>query len=81
MLTNSRVSSKPKHIRAILWQNFRQREDWRYVAERHELTGAGILNVTHYCAIHILSKQTRRLDLKGLEAAIQREYIKEGKIV
>jgi hypothetical protein len=55
--------------------------DWRYIATRHELTGAGILNVTHYCAIDILSKQTRCLDLKGLEAAIQREYIKEGKIV
>jgi AAA+ superfamily predicted ATPase len=55
--------------------------DWRYIAARHELTGAGILNVTHFCAIDILSKQTRRVDLKGLEAAIQREYIKEGKIV
>jgi SpoVK/Ycf46/Vps4 family AAA+-type ATPase len=55
--------------------------DWRYIAARHELTGAGILNVTHYCAVDILSKQTRRLDLKDLEAAIQREYIKEGKIV
>jgi len=43
--------------------------DWRYIATRHELTGAGILNVTHYCAVDILSKQTRYLDLKGLEAA------------
>jgi AAA+ superfamily predicted ATPase len=55
--------------------------DWRYIAARHELTGAGILNVTHYCAIDVLSKQTRCLDLKDLEAAIQREYVKEGKII
>ena len=55
--------------------------DWRYIAARHELTGAGILNVTHYCAVDVLAKQSLRLDLKGLEAAIQREYIKEGKIV
>ena len=55
--------------------------DWHYIAARHELTGAGILNVTHYCAIDILAKQARCLDLKGLEAAIQREYVKEGKIV
>jgi hypothetical protein len=55
--------------------------DWRAVAARHELTGAGILNVTHFCAIDVLSKQTRRLDMKGLEAAIHREYIKEGKII
>jgi len=55
--------------------------DWRDIAARHELTGAGILNVTHFCAVEVLAKQSRRLDLKGLEAAIQREYVKEGKIV
>jgi len=55
--------------------------DWRYIAARHELTGAGILNVTHFCAVDILAKDTLRLDLKGLEAAINREYVKEGKIM
>ena len=55
--------------------------DWRDIAARHELTGAGILNVTHFCAIDVLAKQTRHLDLKGLEAAIQREYVKEGKVL
>jgi AAA+ superfamily predicted ATPase len=55
--------------------------DWHHIAARHELTGAGILNVTHYCAVDVLAKESLRLDLKSLEAAIQREYIKEGKIV
>jgi AAA+ superfamily predicted ATPase len=55
--------------------------DWRHIAARHELTGAGILNVTHFCAIDVLSKQTRHLDLTRLEAAIQREYVKEGKVL
>ena len=32
--------------------------DWRHIAARHELTGAGILNVTHFCAIDVLAKQT-----------------------
>jgi hypothetical protein len=54
--------------------------DWRHIASRHELTGAGILNVTHFCAVDVLARQSRHLDLKALEAAIQREYIKEGKI-
>jgi SpoVK/Ycf46/Vps4 family AAA+-type ATPase len=54
--------------------------DWRAIAARHELTGANILNVTHYCAVDVLAKKSLRLDLKGLEAAIQREYIKEGKL-
>jgi SpoVK/Ycf46/Vps4 family AAA+-type ATPase len=55
--------------------------DWRHIAARHELTGAGILNVTHFCAVDVLAKQSLRLDLKALEAAIQREYFKEGKIL
>ena len=54
--------------------------DWRHIAARHELTGAGILNVTHFCAVDVLARQSLRLDLKALEAAIQREYIKEGKL-
>jgi AAA+ superfamily predicted ATPase len=55
--------------------------DWRQVAARYELSGAGILNVTHFCAIEILADQAPCLDLKRLEAAIRREYIKEGKVV
>jgi hypothetical protein len=55
--------------------------DLRFIAERHELTGANILNVAHYCAINALAKEARRLDLTGLEAAIQREYVKEGRIL
>jgi AAA+ superfamily predicted ATPase len=55
--------------------------DWRHIAARHELTGAGILNIAHFCAVDVLAKQSLHLDLKDLEAAIQREYVKEGKIV
>lgn len=55
--------------------------DWRQVANRYELSGASILNVTHYCAIEIIAAQSARLDLKRLETAIQREFIKEGKVV
>ncbi|WP_404361387.1 ATP-binding protein [Methylotuvimicrobium sp. KM1] len=55
--------------------------DWRQVANRYELSGASILNVTHYCAVEIMAAQSTRLDLKRLETAIQREFIKEGKVV
>jgi AAA+ superfamily predicted ATPase len=55
--------------------------DWRQVAHRYEITGAGIMNVTHYCALEALADRSRSLDLKRLEAAILREYIKEGKVV
>lgn len=55
--------------------------DWREVAARHELTGAGILNVTHFCALDVLAKKSACLHLSDLEAAIRREYVKEGKIM
>ncbi|MCL7419576.1 MAG: AAA family ATPase [Methylobacter sp.] len=55
--------------------------DWQQIAARYELTGANILNVTHYCAVEILAEQSLSLDLKRLEAAILREFVKEGKVV
>jgi AAA+ superfamily predicted ATPase len=55
--------------------------DWCQIAGRFELSGASIMNVTHYCAVEALADQSRRLDLGRLEAAILREYVKEGKVV
>ncbi|PPK73943.1 ATPase family protein associated with various cellular activities (AAA) [Methylobacter tundripaludum] len=55
--------------------------DWQLIAARYELAGAGILNVTHYCSVELLASQSNSLNLKLLESAIQRELIKEGKIV
>jgi hypothetical protein len=55
--------------------------NWHNVATRFELTGASIMNVTHYCALEVLADKSLCLDLKRLEAAILREYIKEGKAV
>jgi hypothetical protein len=55
--------------------------DWRQVAARYELTGADILNVTHYCALEILADESGCLDMARLEAAIMREYLKAGKPV
>ncbi|WAK03974.1 ATP-binding protein [Methylobacter sp. YRD-M1] len=55
--------------------------DWQHVAARYELTGAGILNVVHYCSVELLASQSSTLDLKRLEFAIQREFVKEGKII
>ncbi len=54
--------------------------DWRQVAARYELTGAAILNVTHYCALQAVADRSLSLDLSRLESAIQREYVKHGMI-
>jgi len=55
--------------------------DWQQVAACYELTGARIMNVTQYCAVEALADQSLCIDFKRLEAAILREYIKEGKVV
>jgi SpoVK/Ycf46/Vps4 family AAA+-type ATPase len=55
--------------------------DWHEVSDRYELTGAGIMNVTQYCAVEVLAARSHGLERKRLEAAILREYVKEGKVV
>ena len=55
--------------------------DWRDLAARFDLTGAGIVNVAHFCALEALANATRRVDRMSLEVAILRELVKEGKIV
>lgn len=55
--------------------------DWHSIASRYELSGAGILNIVHYCALESLAAPERTLDNTRLEQAILREFIKEGKVV
>lgn len=55
--------------------------DWRQVAARYELTGAGIMNVTQYCAVEALADRSCAVTSRQLEAAILREFTKEGRIV
>jgi len=55
--------------------------NWNQIATRYELTGAGIINVAHYCAVEVLASKFFQLSLQLLETAIMREYIKEGKVV
>lgn len=55
--------------------------DWRQIAARYELSGAGILNVAHYCAVEAMADQSHRLNHQRLEAGVLREYVKEGKMV
>lgn len=55
--------------------------DWHEVAARHELSGAAILNIIQFCAIDTLARGGALLDPGALDAAIRREYVKEGRIV
>lgn len=74
--------------RHVLWQKTFPRQiqladdiNWQQIAARHELSGAGILNIAHYCALQVLAKQAERISLQDLETAISREYVKEGRLV
>ncbi|MHC1775859.1 MAG: ATP-binding protein [Lentimicrobium sp.] len=58
-----------------------QEIDWYQIASRYELSGAGIVNVTHFCALECVAENTKTLSLQRLENAILREYIKEGRVV
>ena len=55
--------------------------DWQNIAARFELSGAGILNVVHYCAVESLANPLESLNAKWLENEILREFIKEGKVL
>lgn len=55
--------------------------DWEQIASQYELSGAGIVNVAHFCAIGLLADNKQQLSLANLRKAIAREYIKEGKVV
>ena len=55
--------------------------DFQQIAMRYELSGAGIVNIAHFCCIEILASNSNYLSLKLLESAIVREYVKEGKVV
>jgi hypothetical protein len=55
--------------------------NWQQLASRYELTGASILNIAHYCSIAAMADQSLQVDLKRLESAILREYVKDGRVV
>lgn len=55
--------------------------DWHQVAARYELSGAAIINVAHHCSVEALADKSLLLDWSRLEAAIVREFIKDGKVV
>ncbi|MGB4850300.1 MAG: ATP-binding protein, partial [Saprospiraceae bacterium] len=55
--------------------------DWRQVSSRYELTGSSIMSIAHYTSIAALAENSKEINLKRIEAAVLREYIKDGKIV
>ena len=55
--------------------------DLKEVAEKYVLSGGAIMNVLQYCAIRAAAKEKPSVDRKDLLNGIQRELLKEGKIL
>ncbi len=55
--------------------------DWDAIADRYELTGAGIVGAAHFCALEVLAQGLEQIDRAFIEAAILRELVKQGKVV
>lgn len=55
--------------------------DLKAIAEKYELSGSNILNIVQYCCLQALAANTDVITLVNLIRGIQREMIKENKIV
>ncbi|MES2004845.1 MAG: ATP-binding protein [Bacteroidota bacterium] len=77
----------PEH-RRILWQQafsdksvLEDKVDLKEIAEKYELAGGAIINVTRYCSIMALKRNSNMILQKDILAGIRKEFGKEGKIV
>ncbi|WP_046744641.1 ATP-binding protein [Kordia zhangzhouensis] len=73
--------------RIELWQKnipaaFMSEElDIQKIAETHEVTGANIVNIVQYACLQVLAEGGTQLTNDILTQSIQREFIKEGRMV
>ena len=56
-------------------------EDLMILSKKYEITGAGIVNVVHHCCLEAIASGRKSITLKDLQAGIEREYLKEGKVI
>jgi SpoVK/Ycf46/Vps4 family AAA+-type ATPase len=56
-------------------------EELLSLSKKYEITGAGIVNVVQYCALDCLANNRKEITPRQLQAGIEREYQKEGKIL
>ncbi len=55
--------------------------DLKQIADKYELTGSNIINIVHYCCLQALAENTNRISKENLLAGINREFIKENKVI
>ena len=78
---------KPEE-RMILWQKsfpaavrLDPAIDLRQIAQKYELSGSNIVNIVHYCCLQALAANTNVISSENLITGINREFIKENKVI
>jgi len=78
---------KPEE-RLILWQKtfppavqLDPAIDLKQVAAKYELTGSNIVNIVHFCCLQALAAHTNEISAENLFAGINREFVKENKVI
>lgn len=74
--------------RLVLWRKslptavqFSPKIQLEQIAEKYELSGSNITNIVHYCCLQALASETRQINPDDLLKGIQRELIKENKMI
>ena len=74
--------------RLVLWQKIIPSAislapdiDLSRIAAKYEFSGSNIVNIVQYCCIKILSLHSQVISLAILQEGIDRELLKEGKII
>ena len=53
----------------------------RQIAEKYELSGSNIVNIVHYCCLQALAADSNIITLEILITGINREFVKENKVI
>ena len=74
--------------RLILWQNnipknvrLDDQVKLEEIARKYEVNGANIVNIIHFACLKTLEKSSETINLSDLLNGIQKEYVKEGKMI
>lgn len=74
--------------RLILWQknipkNVRLDDQIKLeeIARKYEVNGANIVNIIHYACLKTIEKKSKTISFSDLLNGIQKEYLKEGKMI
>jgi len=56
-------------------------EELMAIAKKYEITGAGIVNAVQFCCLESLAAKSGQITLSQIKSGIEREYMKEGKVL